>query len=139
MSEQETRSSDVPPEMTEPSAPMTEQRHRKGLVQIGREHPVLTIAALAGAGLVGGIEMAAGVLLGAGIAAWLRRGPATEAAAESHEEAPGRLRRVMARAPHDLHELRERARAVVHAARGNSHAQPAQGEAAQSSRSAELP
>jgi hypothetical protein len=84
------------------------------LVRFGREHPALTVAGLAGAGLLGGLEMAVGVLLGAGVAALIKR-PNGHAAAETAREARSRVRQMLDRTPH---ELRERARAVVLAARG---------------------
>lgn len=69
-----------------------------------RRHPVLTIAGAATVGLIGGVELALGVALGAGIAALVAPRPARGA---------GRLER----APD---ELRRRARAVIDAARGRS-------------------
>ena len=104
------------------SAMMTESHpsheHRSGrLTRFGREHPALAVAGIAGAGLLGGIEMAAGVLLGAGVAALLRR-PNGQPMTERSAEERGRIRRVLDQTPHDLHELKERARAVLLAARG---------------------
>jgi hypothetical protein len=64
-----------------------------------REHPGVSIVAATGVGLFGGIEVAAGVLFGAVVAALVARG--------DHE------------APHDhVRSMRERARAAVGAARG---------------------
>lgn len=132
MSDQQTSTNEMPPEMTEPSAPMTQPAHDGRLMQFGRRHPVLTVAGLAGVSLVGGIEMAAGVLVGAGVFALLRPGRPREAAhdeqgqpSEERHEAHGRMRRMLDRAPQDLHAWRERARAVMLAARGEIHA-PAQ-------------
>lgn len=147
MSDQQTSTTETPPEMAEPSAPMTEPPHDGRLMQFGRKHPVLTVAGLAGVGLVGGIEMAAGVLVGAGVTALirgrnrtarLREGPHPEQAQppeaqvsppkaqaqppEAQHEGPGRMRRMLERAPQDLLAWRERARAVMLAARGEIHA-----------------
>jgi hypothetical protein len=97
------------------------------------------VAGLVGAGLVGGIEMATGVLLGAGVAALIRRkgAPSAEPSAEPPAATRGRMRRLLDRAPHDLHELKERARAVMLAARGDlglppeaQRARPADSESA---------
>jgi hypothetical protein len=76
-----------------------------GFVRFGRRHPMWTIVGVAAAGLAGGVEMAAGVLLGAAALALLRR---TEAKPppEAPREHPG------------LQKLRDRAHAVVMAARG---------------------
>lgn len=152
MTDEQTSTSETPPEMAEQAAPMPEPRHGSRLMQFGRKHPVLTVAGLAGAGLVGGIEMAAGVLLGAGVTALMRRRntagwlqgetrheePPHE---EAHHERRQRMREMLARAPHDLQGLRERARAVVLAARGEIHAPAAQREQrpAESSEAAGLP
>ena len=62
--------------------------------QVAREHPALTAIGAAGIGLFGGLELAAGVLIGAGVAALFYRDPA--------------------------HGVRERARAVVDAIRGKA-------------------
>jgi hypothetical protein len=102
-----------PPEAPRPEVSGKDQSIDR-LVRFGREHPALTIAGLAGAGLLGGLEMAVGVLLGAGVASLIRRrnGHAT---AEAAGEAKRRVRQMLDRTPH---EIRERARAVVLAARG---------------------
>jgi hypothetical protein len=89
-----------------------ETSHREGRIsRFTRRHPGLTIAGLAVAGLAGGVELAAGVVLGAGVAALVRR--PREAPAPSEPSAQPEAR---------MHELRqrfeERARAVISAARG---------------------
>ena len=89
-----------------------ETSHRDGrLVRFGRRHPGLAIAGVAAAGLFGGIELAAGVLVGAGVAALIRR--PSESSAQPQPAAQPETR---------MHELRqrfeERARAVISAARG---------------------
>src|SRR5690606_30202632 len=110
-----------PPEAFEPQGGAAEHRREifeeqglDRLIRFGREHPTLTVVGLAGAGLLGGLEMAAGVLIGAGVAAAIRR-RSGRAVAEPAREARGRLRRAIDRTRHDLG---ERARAVVLAARG---------------------
>jgi hypothetical protein len=104
------------------AATVTESRKHwpDRLVRFGREHPALTIAGLAGAGLFGGLEMAAGIVLGAGVAALVRR-PNGHSTAEPAREIRGRMRQMLDRAPH---ELKERARAVLLAARGKITAPP---------------
>lgn len=89
------------------------------LVRFGREHPALTVAGLAGAGLLGGIEVAAGVLLGAGVVALIRR-PSRAATPEPRTEPRGPMRRTLDQLPHDLSDLKQRARAVMLAARGQN-------------------
>jgi hypothetical protein len=85
--------------------------HEGRLSRFTRKHPGLTIAGLAVAGLAGGVELAAGMVLGAGVAALIRR--PREGAAPSEPSAQPETR---------MHELRqrfeERARAVISAARG---------------------
>src|SRR5690242_4130014 len=95
-----------------------ETSHRDGrLVRFGRKHPGLTIAGVAAAGLFGGIEVAAGVLVGAGVAALLRRPSESPAQPE-----PSVRPETSAQPETRMHELRqrfeERARAVISAARG---------------------
>ena len=82
--------------------------------RFARRHPALSILGTAGLGLIGGLELAGGVLIGAGVAAALR-GRSGEGAAEPVRDVRERARSILSRAPH---EVRERARAVVDAARG---------------------
>jgi hypothetical protein len=81
------------------------------LSRFTRKHPGLTIAGLAVAGLAGGVELAAGMVLGAGVAALIRRPRQGVAPSEPPAQPEAKL-----------HELRqrfeERARAVISAARG---------------------
>ena len=91
-------------------------------VGFARRHPIMTVLGAAGLGLFGGIEMAAGVLLGAGVYAAVRgrrrSGAAHEIKEEVQEEAEDvgeRTRGILDRA---TPELRQRARAIVQAARG---------------------
>jgi hypothetical protein len=72
-----------------------------------RRHPALTVLGAASIGVLGGAEMVAGVVLGAGVAALLGRAPHAHAAREHH-----RIRDRVSRAS-------ERARAIVHAALGD--------------------
>ncbi len=98
-----------------PETASPQQDHEGRLAQFGRRHPLLTIAGVAAAGLAGGIEMAAGVLLGAAALAVVRRRniqPTTEAPAREEPRSP------------ELQRFRERARAVMMAARGDLVAPP---------------
>jgi hypothetical protein len=89
--------------------------HREGRVMtFARKHPVLAMAGIGGAGLLGGAELAGGILIGAGLHAMLSR----------------RGSREKLHVPHSLREksrafaermppvVRQRARAIVDAARG---------------------
>jgi hypothetical protein len=90
----------------EPTNQQPESSHREGrITQFGRRHPALTVAGLAAAGLLGGVELAAGVLLGAGVAALLRRPSGSPGQPET-------------RAQELRQRIEERARAIVSAARG---------------------
>jgi len=79
-----------------------------------RKHPVATVIGLGGLGLLGGVELAAGILLGAGIDSLLRR----ESSHHRHSLRE-KSRAMIDRMPHTV---RERARAVVAAARGERSA-----------------
>lgn len=89
-----------------------ESSHREGrFAHFGRKHRALTVAGVAAAGLLGGIEMAAGVLIGVGVAALIRRPSEPAAVSESSAQPHPRM--------HELrHRVEERARAVISAARG---------------------
>ena len=84
------------------------------LVRFGRRHPTATVAGIAVAGLVGGVEMLAGVLLGAGVAAVIAR-PGAGRTRELSGQTRGLMSRFLGRTPQ---EMKDRARAVVLAARG---------------------
>jgi hypothetical protein len=87
------------------------------LWQLARRHPAVSILTAAALGLFGGIEVAGGVLIGAGVAVALRR-PLGAAGEDKRVRAKRhRARSILARAPH---EVKERARAVVDAARGKA-------------------
>jgi len=90
-------------------APQPEQGREGGVAGFGRRHPAWTIAGLATAGLAGGIEMAAGVLLGAAVLALLRR-PDSSRTTEAPAQPRGQR--------FDLQRLKDRAHAVMLAARG---------------------
>jgi hypothetical protein len=89
--------------------PARDVAHTDGhrMVRFVREHPALSILGTAGLGLFGGIELATGVLIGAAVLAALRPTNGTSLR--------DRARAILDHAPRDL---RERARAVVQAARG---------------------
>ena len=76
-------------------------------MRFAREHPALSVLGAAGIGLFGGVELAAGMLIGAGVVAALRGTDGTKLRE--------RARAFLDRAPPHV---RERARAVVQAARG---------------------
>lgn len=99
----------------------SDDRARPGRVlSFASEHPLLAILGVAGIGLVGGVELAAGVLIGAGAAAALRaRTPGPDGGVRR------RARTLVERAPR---KLRERARAVFQAALGELP--PREGQAA---------
>jgi hypothetical protein len=84
-----------------------QQNHEGRLLRFGRRHPLWTVAGVAAAGLVGGIEMAAGVLLGAAALALVRR--------TKEEPAPESPRAVRSET---LQKIKDRAHAVMMAARG---------------------
>jgi hypothetical protein len=103
---------------------------RRGkLMAFARHHPVLSVLGAAGVGLIGGPEVALGVVLGAGIAVLIGResrrgaaraaGEAVEAGAADAAEGARRVRRrareILDGAPEVV---KQRARAVVQAARG---------------------
>jgi hypothetical protein len=118
MSDTSEQSSSIATAATEPPAKANATGPRpywpNRLVRFGREHPALTIVGVAGVGLAGGLEMAAGVVLGAGVAALIGRSDG-RGMAEPAPEIRGRMRQLLDRTPHDL---RQRARAVMLAARG---------------------
>jgi hypothetical protein len=101
---------------SEPQAPQAPQVTREP--GFARRHPMITVLGAAGLGLFGGFELAAGVLIGAGVLAALRvrdgHALGRELGAEMHqtgEKARGLIDRMSP-------EIRARARAVVEAARG---------------------
>ena len=114
-----------PPESAPETRRTNGERHDGNrLLRFGQRHPALTVAGIAGAGLFGGIEMAAGVLLGAGVAALIRRRGNGVAEPVTSAERHGRIHRILERTPHDLRDLKQRARAVMSAALGESSPEP---------------
>lgn len=96
------------------------------LMMFVRHHPVVSVLGAAGVGLIGGPEIAFGVMLGAGIAVLIDRrgasrsaGPAMDAgaadAAETARHVRQRAREILDGAPGIV---KQRARAVVQAVRG---------------------
>lgn len=86
------------------------------MLSFARRHPALSLIGVAGVGLVGGVELATGVLIGVGAAALLGRGPsAAPGVAHERGEHDHHLRD---RARHAQHEAMERARALYQALRG---------------------
>jgi uncharacterized protein HemX len=83
-----------------------------GLMAFARRHPLAAVLGAAGIGLFGGVEIAAAMLVGAGVAA-IVRGQSAPQAHVVREKA----REVVARKP----ELKNRARAIVDAVRGRIH------------------
>ena len=96
------------------------ERAPRGMVRFARRHPALTLIGAAGVSLLGGIEVAAGVLLGAGVVAMLR--PKRR---EIEAEARGEPQAHAEHAEHEMREVlseaRQRVRAVAQAARGELH------------------
>lgn len=74
-------------------------------VQYARAHPKVAVLGAAGIGLFGGLEIAVAMLVGAGIAAFVHAGS-------------GEVERAQPLAERAQKKVRERARAVVQAARG---------------------
>jgi hypothetical protein len=112
----------------EQQAPVvSSNQHRLGAIV--RKHPLLSMLGVGGIALIGGTELAAGVLIGAGIDTMLRRRRTAESATETHEsheaaeireahEAHGLRDRSKALIDRVPHVVRERTRAVLDAARG---------------------
>jgi len=82
-----------------------------------RRHPLLAVLGTAGAGLIGGLELAVGVVLGAGVAALVgKTGSQAGAPGATTLQAEGvSAREKLARMSP---ELQRRARAILQAARG---------------------
>ena len=98
-------------------APSTPSRRRTA-EKFVREHPVLSVIGAATVGLVGGFELAAGAVIGAGVVAFLDRNGRAGDLADGPRGLQGiraRARKLVERTPH---EARRRARAIAQAARG---------------------
>jgi hypothetical protein len=117
----EAKSTDVKSEPSAETKPAEEQKAQTGgsdeiphgMMAFARRHPVAAVLGAAGVGLFGGFEIAAAILVGAGVAAIVARGQRAPQAHVVREKARG----VFARRP----ELKNRARAVVDAVRGRVH------------------
>lgn len=99
---------EVPQDREPGSSELSARTHHRSFV---RRHPALTVAGAVGVGLVGGLELAGGMLIGAVIATILQRDDARRAALRT---------RVRHAADHVPQVVRDRARAVVDAALGRS-------------------
>jgi hypothetical protein len=111
--------------------------HVSKALTFARQHPALSVLGAATVGLFGGLELAAGMILGAGVAALINRHQQPAGATESHGMRE-RARRAFERTPQ---EARKRVRAVVQAARGKlppveapPEPQPAEPQAREESR-----
>jgi hypothetical protein len=90
-------------------------QHESRLLQFAQHHPTLAVLGAAGIGLFGGLELALGVVIGAGMLALAgrRSAPPEHDAPESAHTVRQRANQLIENA-----HLRDRARAVVQAARG---------------------
>jgi hypothetical protein len=86
---------------------------RSRLMRFVRRHPAMSAVGAVGIGLLGGIELAAGIAIGAGAMAILDR--------PGNAHLRDRARALLDRAPEGL---RERVRAVMQAARGKQSVAP---------------
>jgi hypothetical protein len=94
-----------------------------GLGALARRHPALTVAGAATLGLFGGIEVAAGIVVGAAVFAWVRDRAAPGVAK------PHRARELAHELWSELpRTVRERTRAIIDAARGKPTGQPPTGQ-----------
>lgn len=95
------------------------------LSAFARRHPVLAVAGLGSAALIGGIELAAGVVVGAGLDAMLRR-PRRLSGEIAASTETGEMHDMSASLASRARLVRERARAVLDAARGRPYAAPSE-------------
>jgi len=99
---------------SEPEAPPAKlEEGAHGMMAFARRHPLATVLGVAGVGLFGGFEIAAAIMVGAGVAAIVSRGDLVGDTHVVRDKARG----LLARRP----ELKNRARAVVDAVRGRIH------------------
>jgi hypothetical protein len=118
MSEQPTQPSETPAAGEAATKTIEERSMLRRAIGAARRHPGLTVLGAAGIGLFGGPEVAAAILIGAGVTAFVR-GKAPAAGVRQ------RARAFADRAPGAV---RERLRSVVQAARGKAapeHGAPA--------------
>lgn len=110
---EEPRSPEAGAQPPKAGEPVEAREVRQGALEIVRRHPALTVIGAAGVSLFGGLEVAAGVLLGAGVVAMLRpKRRVIEAVVPVEPEAHEPVRDLLTHA-------RQRMRAVAHAAFGD--------------------
>ena len=117
MQEQHTESGAESQPRSEGMSPSAAGHPRvRKLLSFARRHPALSVVGAAGAGLIAGPEIALGMVLGAGVAMLIERGTGRRV----DEEAVEAARSVRQRARHMLgaETVKQRARAVIQAARG---------------------
>ena len=102
-------------DLSSQSSPSANPRLRK-VMSFVRRHPAVSVLGIAGAGLLAGPELALGVVLGVGVAALIDRKSERRVEEEAVEAA--RSVRQRARQIFDPETMKQRARAVVQAARG---------------------
>src|SRR5262249_36648442 len=102
--------------MQDETAVESQPKHTSKIRKFARKHPVATSVGVGGLGLIGGPEVAVGMLIGAGVLAVLRRDGGADG--ERRERTVReRSRNFVDRVPRIV---RDRARAIVDAARGKS-------------------
>lgn len=102
----DTKQEQAAPETTS----IDERKQPSGALEYARRHPAMTAIGAAAIGLLGGVELAAGVLIGAGVMAVARARDQKSIEEEAHD-LKERGRKIMP-------DMKQRARAVVKAARG---------------------
>ncbi len=113
------------------SAPEVEHAARGGLSRVtrfAREHPAVSVLGAAGIALFGGIDIALGVLVGAAVAAFAHVEKRDRSQAADDAAAQARGVRDRARSLFD-HEIKDRARAIVEAARNKIASEPGEDRA----------
>lgn len=142
MQDQPTESgAESPPhsDLSNPLSPSAQRRLGK-LLNFPRRHPALSVIGVAGAGLIAGPELALGVVLGAGVAALVNR-RSMERVERVEKEAGEAARSVRQRARQifDPETVKQRARAVVQAARGQISPVPTPAGEAQAGQTSQVP
>jgi hypothetical protein len=154
MQDQHTVSgAETPPssDLSSQSSPAAQRRMGK-LLSFPRRHPALSVIGVAGAGLLAGPELALGVVLGAGVAALVNRRAAGHVEGRTEGRTRGRMERVekeavdaarsvrrRARQIFDPETVKQRARAVVQAARGQISPVPTPASEAQGDQTSQAP
>jgi len=130
---QQTQSgAESPPRSDQPSQSLSQHPRLGKTLAFVRRHRALSVMGAAGAGLIAGPEIALGIVLGGGIALLIDRTAARTSARRLEEEVVDTARSVRQRARHmfDAETVKQRARAVIQAVRGQIQpAPPAAGEA----------